>query len=158
MSDIHIDDFYKDVARILVALYNQFPRKATLYVEDICGPDTPDEFGLHSNRHQACLSAMIWLSDSGYLKYQDTIRQEALDQVWLTHKAFTLLTGRATILEQHAVIPEQHNSSNGSAIPDSVRAITQSNIHQLREALKSKDSFTIHQVVQHLLLQSGQYQ
>ncbi len=91
MADLHIDDFYKDAARILVQLYNAFPRKTTVYVEDISGPDSPDEYGIHSPRHQACFSAMLWLADEGYVRYEDTIRQEALDQAVLTHKAFILL-------------------------------------------------------------------
>ena len=42
MSDLHIDDFYHDAGLILALLYAVFPRKTTLYVEDISGPDTPD--------------------------------------------------------------------------------------------------------------------
>jgi hypothetical protein len=37
MADIHIDDFYRDVAKILIRLYAMFPRKTTPYVEDISG-------------------------------------------------------------------------------------------------------------------------
>lgn len=92
MSDIHIDDFYRDTARILVALYNQFPRKTTLYVEDVAGPDKPDEFGLHSPRHLACLHTILWLAQSDYVRYETLIRQEAVDQIVLSHKGFLLLT------------------------------------------------------------------
>ena len=88
MSDIHIDDFYRDTARILVALYNQFPRKTTLYVEDVAGPDKPDEFGLHSPRHLACLHTILWLAQSDYVRYETLIRQEAVDQIVLSHKGF----------------------------------------------------------------------
>ena len=54
MADIHIDDFYRDVAAIFLRLYALFPRKSTLFVEDISGPDQPDEFGLHHPRFEAC--------------------------------------------------------------------------------------------------------
>ena len=64
MADLHIDDFYRDSAMILLRLYTTFPRKTVLYVDDICGPDAPDEFGLHSERHQSCFSAMTWLAES----------------------------------------------------------------------------------------------
>ena len=47
MSDIHIDDFFRDAAIALNRLYLSFPRPIALYVEDIIGPDEPDEFGLH---------------------------------------------------------------------------------------------------------------
>jgi len=92
MSDIHIDVFYKDACLILLQLYKNFPKKMTMLVEDIAGPDEPDEFGLASERHQACFAAMIWLAEAGYLSYLETIRQEALDQAVLSHKGFTLLT------------------------------------------------------------------
>lgn len=146
MSDIHIDDFYKDAGRILVQLYRSFPRRTLLLAEDISGPDTPDEYGLHSDRHQACFGAALWLADSGYLDYQDTIRQEGLDQVILTHKAFTLLSARATFVTGAA--------NRDGDLPASVQENLQTNIHQLREALSSGASHNIRQVMQHLLLQS----
>ena len=78
MADLHIEDFYRDVAKIFLNLYALFPRKTILYVEDICGPDQPDEFGLHNPRFQAGFSAMVWLAEHGYIHFQETIRQEAL--------------------------------------------------------------------------------
>ena len=77
MADLHIDDFYRDVATIFLRLYAVFPRKTILYVEDICGPDQPDEFGLHHPRFQAGFSAMVWLAEEGYLNFQDTMTSKA---------------------------------------------------------------------------------
>src|SRR5690606_36785477 len=74
-----------------VQLYNAFPRRTTVYAEDIYGPDSTDDYGIQSPRHRAFFSALRWLADEGYLRYEDTIRQEALDQAVLTHKAFILL-------------------------------------------------------------------
>lgn len=96
MSDLHIDDFCKDSAKILLALYAKFPQKIILYVEDIAGPDEPDEFGLHSPRHQACFSTMQWLAETDYISYVQPIRQEALESATLTHRGFTFLTSRDT--------------------------------------------------------------
>lgn len=146
MSDIHIDDFYKDSGKILVQLYRSFPRKDLLLVEDISGPDTPDEYGLHSPRHQACFGAAIWLAETGYLQYAETIRQEGMDQVVLTHKAFTLLAAPATV-----IAPSEQPDED---LPSSVAELQQSNIHQLREALKSGSSQRIKQIVQGLLIQA----
>ena len=53
--DLQIDEFYKDAASGLLALYQACPRKIALYVEDLIGREQPDEFGLPSKRHQACL-------------------------------------------------------------------------------------------------------
>lgn len=153
MSDIHIDDFNKDCAKILVQLFRVFPRPQLLFVEDISGADTPDEYGLHSDRHSACFSTMTWLADSGYLSYSETVQQEAIDQAVLSHKALTLLTTRATF-----AVNEPDSLSSSGDLPASVQAAQQSNVHQLRTALKSKASLKINQAVQQLLLQARHFQ
>ena len=97
MADLHIEDFFRDVAKIFILLYAAFPRKTILYVEDVSGADEPDEFGLHHPRFQAAFSAMVWLGEHGYLHFQDTIRDEALDQVVLSQRGFLLLTTRSEL-------------------------------------------------------------
>ena len=62
MTDLHIDDFCHDAARIIVHLYSVFPRRTSVYVVDISGDDEPDEVGLHSDRFMACLGTMLWLA------------------------------------------------------------------------------------------------
>lgn len=147
MTDIHIDDFYKDAAKILLQLYVSFPRASLIYVEDIIGPDEPDEFGLHSTRHHACFSTMVWLAQSGYIHYIDTIKQEALDQAVLTQKAFMLLTAKSDMAEKH---PKVKDSSHPPAVIEEYS----SNIHQIRLALKSGSSVQIRQIIQYLLNQA----
>lgn len=137
MSDIHLDDFYRDTARILVALYNHFPRKTTLYVEDIAGPDQPDEFGLHSPRHLACFHTLMWLAHTDYLTYESLIRQEAADEIVLSHRGFLLLTSELpTGTTIHASAPLQ-----------------QLIIQRIRRELKEGTSTTLanlmHQVITH---------
>ena len=96
MHDLHIGDFYNDVARILVALYMRFPVRSALYIEDISGPDTPDEFGLQSPRHMACYSTALWLAEEGYFRYTDTIHQQALDEAVLSQTSFLFFTAKET--------------------------------------------------------------
>ena len=91
MYDIHIEEFYRDCARVLLQLYQNFPRKSAVFVEDITGPDMPDEYGIHRDRFQACFGAMIWLESEGYLVYEALIRQEAIDQACLTSLGLRLL-------------------------------------------------------------------
>lgn len=91
MLDVHIDDFFKDCAVILLHGFKFFPTKQILYVEDICGPDQIDEFGLHSPRHIAALGAIVWLKEEGYIRFSETDRQESVDEFVLTSKAFTRL-------------------------------------------------------------------
>jgi hypothetical protein len=91
MLDVHIDDFFKDCAVILLHGFKFFPTKQILYVEDICGPDQMDEFGLHSPRHIAAFGAIVWLKDEGYIRYSETDRQESVDEFVLTSKAFARL-------------------------------------------------------------------
>ncbi|GAB2504203.1 hypothetical protein [Microbulbifer agarilyticus] len=94
LDDLHIHDFYRDAGRILLALFQQFPAPATIYVEDISGPDTPDEFGLHSPRHLACLGAMSWLKECGYINFAQIVRQEAVEEATLSHRSFLLMVSR----------------------------------------------------------------
>lgn len=92
VGDLHIDDFCKDSAKALILLYRRFPNKTILYVEDICGPDQPDEFGLHSPRFESCFSALMWLKDTDYIAYSHAMRQEAIEEATLTHRSFSFLS------------------------------------------------------------------
>lgn len=145
MADLHIDDFYKDVAAIFLRLYALFPRKQILFVDDICKGEEADEFGLPSPRHLSCFSAMVWLGEEGFLRYDAPIRQEALDQAVLTEKGFLLLSSRS----ETSFMLDENSSDN---LPPSVMAASQTNIAQLRRALDSASSILIAQCVQHLLM------
>ena len=145
MSDIHIDDFYRDCALTFLRLYTVFPRKCILYVDDITGPDEPDEFGLHSERFQAGFSTITWLADAGYIQYDEAIKHEALDQAVLSQKAFMVLSSRSEL--------NFGNADEDEDLPASVMEQSRSNINQLRKALKSGSSIMIKQCVQYLLKQ-----
>lgn len=146
MADIHIEEFYKDTAIALVQLYSTFPRRTNLFVEDIAGPDEPDEFGLHSKRHMACFGALLWLEEEGLLRYVDTIRQEALDQAVLTQKAFVRLStpASAELLKNLEVLAPR----NKDGLPESVRQDLSTHIHLIRNALRNGSSATISRVMQ----------
>lgn len=148
MADLHIDDFYRDSALIMLRLYKAFPRKTILYVDDISGPDTPDEFGLHSERYQSCFSAMVWLADQGYLEFDETIRDEALDQAVLTQRGFMLLSSRS---ELELGIAEDEEVEDVSGLPPSVMERSLTNIIQVRRALSEGSSIMIQQVMHYLL-------
>jgi hypothetical protein len=89
MLDVHIDDFFKDCATILLTGFRHFPRPLTLFIEDISGPDDKDEFGLHSNRHLAALGALLWLQEEGFVRFTGLHRQESVDEFVLTNKSLT---------------------------------------------------------------------
>ncbi|MGQ7275066.1 hypothetical protein [Marinobacter sp. V034] len=150
MADIHIEEFYKDTAIILVQLYNAFPRKVTLYVEDIAGPDSPDEFGLHSRRHRACFSTMLWLAAEGHIRYDDTILQNAADQAVLTQAAFVCLN---TPARDGRLSPELMNRipSSPEDAPPFIQSDMSTNIHLLRSALKDGNSSFLAEVVKAVL-------
>tara|TARA_R110001592_G_scaffold108031_3_gene302231 strand:+ start:7668 stop:8108 length:441 start_codon:yes stop_codon:yes gene_type:complete len=124
MADLHIDDFYHDVASILLGLYNSFPRLTTLFVADLIGEHEPDAFGVPAPRHQACFSAMLWLAEEGFLRYTDVIRQEAIDQCCLTERAFVLLSSPAqdlfdpslpiSVARQRATLAQQLRDAKAS--------------------------------------------
>ncbi|WP_439531189.1 hypothetical protein [Marinobacter adhaerens] len=146
MADIHVEEFYKDAAIALVQLYGAFPRRINLFVEDIAGPDEPDEFGLHSKRHMACFGALLWLAEEGLLRYVDTIRQEALDQAVLTRDAFIRLSAPAPeTLTREFGIPEETAAGN---LPPSVQEDLSTHIHLIRRALRGGNSARISQIMQ----------
>ncbi len=154
MADIHVEEFYKDVAVALVQLYGVFPRRVNLFVEDIAGPDQPDEFGLHSKRHMACFGALLWLGEEGLLRYVDTIRQEALDQAVLTRDAFIRLSAPASQALADAAGVHVAETDN---LPRSVLRDLSTHIHLIRQALKSGNSARISQVVQATFFADNSY-
>ncbi|WP_068826510.1 hypothetical protein [Pseudomonas sp. BMS12] len=127
--DLQIDEFYKDAAAGMLLLYQAFPRKVALYVEDLIGREEPDEFGLPSKRHQACLGALLWLAEEGYIRYDSTIAYDALDQAVLTEKGFIRLSRG---------IP--HALPEGDSQPAGVRRVRATLAWQLREALAQQNS------------------
>ena len=141
MSDINIDDFFCDAAKALVSLYQVFPRRRTVFVEDISGAEEPDEVGMYSNRYLACYSTLLWLGEEGYLRYEELIHQEAIDQAVLTGRCFTLLAS-----------PMAGKIQPGS-LPDSVKLERSSHIHQLRDALKAGSSTHLRAAMLELLQQ-----
>lgn len=151
MSDIHIEEFYHDIGFIFARLYAAFPRRSNLYVEDITGPDQADEFGLHSERFLSGFSALVWLKEQGYIDFECTVKQESVDQAWLTEKSFLTLSSQASI----AIDGLLENIENLPPYPQQ-KAI--SNIAVLRKALLSRSAITMSQVVFHILEQSRQYQ
>lgn len=150
MSDIHIEEFYHDIGFIFARLYAAFPRRSNIYVEDIAGADQADEFGLHSERFLSGFSALIWLKEQGYIDFESTVKQEAVDQAWLTEKSFLTLSSQANV----AIDGLQENIENLPPYPQQ-KAIT--NIAMLRNALKSGSAIHTGQIVFHILEQSGQY-
>ena len=129
MLDIHITEFYNDVGKTFATLYAQFPRLETLWISDICGPDTPDEFGLHSPRYLACYAAVLWLHEEGYVRYSDIDRHDAINHCVLTEKGYLALSGIAAL-------------ANGNPRP----------IDELRAGLKEGSSTAIENAVQRVLL------
>ena len=141
MSDLNVDDFFKDAARTLVLLFGTFPTPTTLFVEDISGPDEPDEYGVHGKRYLAALGALQWLAEEGYLRYADLIQTEAMDQVVLTGRCFGVLCASG---------PERQPSEPQEAMPQlpkSVAAERSTNIYRLRETLKSRSSSDLRQAM-----------
>lgn len=138
--DLHIDDFCHDVARILIDLHAVFPRKHAIYVEDISGPDEPDEVGLHSARYESCLGTLLWLAEEGWLRFDSLIYRQGIDQAVLTNRAFLVLSAQSNL--RYTDIP---------ARPDSVRRAMMTRIEQLRAAIKSGESQKISDIVRYLL-------
>jgi len=149
MADLHIDDFYFDIGLTLSRLYASFPRRCTIYVADISGPDTPDEFGVQSERFLSCFSAMLWLRDQDYILFDSVIRQEAIDQAVLTENSFLILSSQASVQPLDAFTTE--------GLPSSVAEKAITNINMLRRALINQSSIEISRIVFHIMEQSRQH-
>lgn len=142
MTDIHISDFNRDVALILIRLYKEFPRQITLYVEDIAGYEEPDEFGLHSTRYLSCLGAMLWLKEEGFIRYESVVKQEAIDLVTITNPCFVLLnTASNNIIEGSVALDTPHSVSQSKKLI----------VNQLRSGIKSGSSVELGAIVLELL-------
>ena len=145
MTDINIDDFFKDSAKALVQLYTVFPRRHAVFVDDLSGTEETDEFGMHSNRYLACFGALLWLGEEGYLRYEETIRQDAIDQAVLSARCFHVLTTPAAF----------HEPIDTSGLPESVRLEKSTTINRLRNALKQRSSMHIRAAMIDLMAQMG---
>ncbi|MCZ6640063.1 MAG: hypothetical protein O7F71_00680 [Gammaproteobacteria bacterium] len=141
MTDINVDDFFKDAARALVQLYKTFPRRHAVFVDEIHATEELDEYGMHSERYLACFGALIWLGEEGYVRYEDTIRQDAIDQAVLTARCFTLLCAPAATLEPMDV----------TDLPESVRIEQSTNIHRLKSAVKQRSSVRVRSAMLNLM-------
>lgn len=136
MADLHIEDFYQDVAGILLGLYRSFPRPTMLLVSDLVGELEADAFGVPAPRHLACFSAMLWLADEGFLRFGETIRQDAIDQCCLTERAFVRLATPVKEFHDHTLAP-------------SIARQRATLAQQLREARASQSSTQLANVVQY---------
>ncbi len=145
MADLHIEDFFKDAAKILNQLYLNFPKKSSVFVEDISGDDTPDEYGLHAPRHQACFGCMLWLEEEGYLRFESTIRQDAIDQAVLTQKSFSLLS---RVCSDPKIIELSERSENELK---NTASDLQTNINLVRKIQHKGTSTQLAEVMQRLL-------
>ncbi|MEM7080431.1 MAG: hypothetical protein AAF513_17575 [Pseudomonadota bacterium] len=126
MPDLHIDDFFRDAAKTIVQLYRVFPRPVTVYVEDISGPDQPDEYGVHGPRYQACFATFQWLQEAGFIGFQDTIGADAIDQAVITPRCFAKL---------QTFLPDR---STNNTLPPSVQQERATRIYQLQRAVQDK--------------------
>ena len=133
MIDVNIDDFYHDVAVTLLSLYQQFPQRISLYIEDICGPDDVDEFGLHSPRYLSSIAALTWLHDEGYIRYMDIIKQDTAESCTLTQKAFVKL-----------VKPQLASDDNISSVERQQSTLA----HQLYNAVQERSSIDIRKLIE----------
>lgn len=158
MFDLHIEDFYKDCAKALLSLYVQFPRKGMLFVEDIAGPDTPDEYGVHAPRFESGFGTLLWLAEQGYIEYEATIRQEGLDQVILSAKGLHMLACIChddyllELVRACSPAPVAHDQAlAASKAPAASTLAGQPTVNILRYISKHGTSTQVSLVMQHLL-------
>lgn len=146
LADINIDDFSRDTALILLQLYKNFPRQIEIYVEDIIGPDEPDEYGLHSMRFHSCLATLVWLGDENLIRYFNIIRQEAVDQAVLSASGYLALT---RIYPSHDNLST--NSDNSSNKNPEGSGELRTYAQQIKHSLEHHSSQALRQIIQQLI-------
>ena len=156
VADINIENFYKHIAKILSILYASFPAKTAIYVDDVAGIDEPDEYGLHSPHYTAGFFSLLWLADEGFIRFQDCIRQDGIDQAVLTNRAFLKLTEISEPIYTASKIADEETANVVNIAPQkelspSIIEEQKLIINQLRQALRSRDSIAIYKVVNHIL-------
>jgi hypothetical protein len=143
MFNIHIEEFFLDCTKIMKQLYMAFPMKSNVFVEDISGPDQADEYGLHSDRFQSCFGAMLWLEQERFIKYENTLKQEAIDQATLTSKGLKLMASICHDEKMNAITDQIHPLIEGlKALP---------NIDTLNHIMKHGTSSQLALAMQHLI-------
>ena len=143
MYDIHIEEFFLDCTKILKQIYQAFPKNTNVYVEDISGPDQADEYGLHSDRFQSCFGAMLWLEHEKFIRFESTMRQEAIDQANLSAKGLRMM---ASICND-----EYLNSLSDKISPKTDNLKGRPNIDTLRHIQQYGTSSQLALAVQYLL-------
>lgn len=157
MADINVENFYKNMGKILSMLYASFPTKTPVYVDEVAGIDDPDEYGLHSPHYTAGFYAMIWLAEEGFVRYASAIREDGIDQACLTQRAFLILTQVAEPICSESVGESEESNvvrltrEEEATLTPSVQEDRKLVINQLRNALKSGSSIAVKKVVQHIL-------
>jgi hypothetical protein len=143
MFDIHIEEFFHDSFRVLNTLYSAFPKKCNVFVEDIAGADQVDEYGLHSDRFQCCFGTMLWLEQEGFIRFEGTLRQEAIDQANLTMKGLLMISSTC----RNKVI----NELSSSILPLNSGLPGKPNIESLKHIYKHGTSTQLAIAMQNLL-------
>jgi hypothetical protein len=99
----------------------------------------------------ACFGAMLWLAEEGFIRYVDTIKQDALDQAVLSQQAMKLLsqicTDRVVLENDISLSPEEE-----ALLPPQIALDKKTHIHILREVIESGSSTRITRVMQRLFL------
>jgi len=143
MYDIHIEEFFLDCTKILKQIYHAFPKNSNVYVEDISGPDQADEYGLHSDRFQSCFGAMLWLEHEKFIRFESTMRQEAIDQANLSAKGLRLMSSICH--------DEYMNNLSGKIQPKIEGLKGRPNIDTLNHIIKHGTSSQLALAVQYLI-------
>tara|TARA_R110002072_G_scaffold54816_5_gene143407 strand:- start:6445 stop:6894 length:450 start_codon:yes stop_codon:yes gene_type:complete len=149
MFDIHIEEFYHDAFKTMLSLYQAFPKKSNIYVEDIAGPDQPDEYGLHSDRFQSCFGTILWLELEGFIRFESTLRQEAADQACLTMKGLTTVS---SICQDRFL-----NTLSKTILPENLGLSGRPNIETLKHISHHGTSTQLALAMQHLLKTFANY-
>ena len=108
----------------------------TIFVDDVYQAEEPDEFGMHSDRYRACFGALLWLGEEHYLRFEASIKDEAIDQAILTARCFTLLSS--------PIDPTVADSKQEPGdLPELVRLEHATHVHRIKSAIRHRSSIEL---------------
>ena len=125
MFDIHICDFYHDLSQIFTQLHARFPREETLWLDEVCGEDELDEYGMHSKRYMSCFGTVLFLEREGFIRFSSEEGLNGFNHCVLTLKGFQNLNKFKPNTQSPAIdeIRKSIREKSSDAIEESVKFV-----------------------------------
>ena len=94
---------------------------------------------------------MLWLVEEGYLRFNETVRSEAIDEAVLSARCFVLLTQPNADASELNQLAETDTAATANTLPGSVALERSSLGNQLQNTLRPRDSLALNNLMLKLM-------